>query len=139
MSDIFSKRLNQALLNLGLDQDPALVRKLLDYINQLQRWNRTYNLTALRDPDQMLVQHIFDSLSIVRPFQNYLASSNHSAQESVRIVDVGSGAGLPGVVLAASCSTWNITCIDAVEKKWHLFNKWLGLWPCPICRQCMCV
>ncbi|MCM2559440.1 class I SAM-dependent methyltransferase [Alcaligenes faecalis] len=105
MSDIFSKRLNQALLDLGLDQDPVLIRKLLDYINQLQRWNRTYNLTALRDPDQMLVQHIFDSLSIVRPFQNYLAGNNTQGQESVKIVDVGSGAGLPGVVLAASCST----------------------------------
>ena len=100
MSDIFSKRLNQALLDLGLPQDPTLVRKLLDYINQLQRWNRTYNLTALRDPDQMLVQHIFDSLSIVRPFQNYLAGRNQSAQESVRIVDVGSGAG------PASTSCW---------------------------------
>jgi len=139
MSDIFSKRLNQALLDLGLDQDPVLVRKLLDYINQLQRWNRTYNLTALRDPDQMLVQHIFDSLSIVRPFQNYLAGNNTQGQESVKIVDVGSGAGLPGVVFGSIMFHVNITCIDAVEKKWHLSDKWLVLWPCPICRRCMCV
>jgi 16S rRNA (guanine527-N7)-methyltransferase len=74
----------------------------------------------------MLVQHIFDSLSIVRPFQNYLAGNNTQTQESVKIVDVGSGAGLPGVVLAASCSTWNITCIDAVEKKMAFVRQMVG-------------
>lgn len=125
MSADFNPRLIQAMKDLGLEADPETVRQLLAYIQQLQRWNRTYNLTALRDPDQMLVQHIFDSLSVVRPFQEHLAIEA-TVGESVRIVDVGSGAGLPGVVLAASCSTWNITCIDAVEKKMAFVRQMVG-------------
>lgn len=125
MSADFNPRLIQAMKALGLEADPDTVRQLLAYIQQLQRWNRTYNLTALRDPDQMLVQHIFDSLSVVRPFQEHLAN-DVAVDKSVRIVDVGSGAGLPGVVLAASCSTWNITCIDAVEKKMAFVRQMVG-------------
>ncbi|MGE8546044.1 MAG: 16S rRNA (guanine(527)-N(7))-methyltransferase RsmG [Alcaligenes sp.] len=125
MSADFNPRLIQAMKALGLEADPETVRQLLAYIQQLQRWNRTYNLTALRDPDQMLVQHIFDSLSVVRPFQEHLAN-DVAVDKSVRIVDVGSGAGLPGVVLAASCSTWNITCIDAVEKKMAFVRQMVG-------------
>ena len=125
MSADFNPRLIQAMMALGLEADPDTVRQLLAYIQQLQRWNRTYNLTALRDPDQMLVQHIFDSLSVVRPFQEHLAN-DAAVDKSVRIVDVGSGAGLPGVVLAASCSTWNITCIDAVEKKMAFVRQMVG-------------
>ncbi|WP_454003441.1 16S rRNA (guanine(527)-N(7))-methyltransferase RsmG [Alcaligenes sp. Marseille-Q7550] len=125
MSADFNPRLIQAMKDLGLEADPETVRQLLAYIQQLQRWNRTYNLTALRDPDQMLVQHIFDSLSVVRPFQEHLAN-DVAVDKSVRIVDVGSGAGLPGVVLAASCSTWNITCIDAVEKKMAFVRQMVG-------------
>ncbi len=126
MSAEFSQRLDKALNELGLQVEPEVAQKLLVYIQQLQRWNRTYNLTALRDPDQMLVQHIFDSLSIVRPIQDYLEQGAKTA-DPISIVDVGSGAGLPGVVLAATCSTWNITCIDAVEKKMAFVQQMAGV------------
>lgn len=126
MSAEFSLRLDKALTELGLRVEPDVAQKLLAYIQQLQRWNRTYNLTALRDPDQMLVQHIFDSLSIVRPIQDYLEQHGKAA-DPIDIVDVGSGAGLPGVVLASVCSTWNISCIDAVEKKMAFVQQMSGV------------
>ncbi len=130
MSTDFSLRLSQAMQEQGLIAEPETIRKLLTYIQQLQRWNRTYNLTALRDPDQMLVQHVFDSLSVVRPFQDFLGKGRMDA-ETIRIVDVGSGAGLPGVVLATACSTWNITCIDAVEKKMAFVRQMAGVLDLP--------
>lgn len=110
----FSRRLANATQALAISLSSAQHDTLLQYIVQLQRWNRTYNLTALREPEQMLIQHLFDSLSVLKPMQTYL---NQIQSKTVNIVDVGSGAGLPGVVLAATCSTWNVQCIDAVEKK----------------------
>jgi 16S rRNA (guanine527-N7)-methyltransferase len=87
---------------------------LLNYLDQLQRWNRTYNLTAMRDPEQMLVQHVFDSLAVLPPLLNILDKNTVS---STTIVDVGSGAGLPGAVLAIMQPSWSVHCVDAVEKK----------------------
>lgn len=62
-------RLSRAFEQLGLQADADAAAKLLDYLAQMQRWNRTYNLTAIRDPHQMLVQHLFDSLAAVGPLQ----------------------------------------------------------------------
>jgi 16S rRNA (guanine527-N7)-methyltransferase len=87
---------------------------LLNYLDQLQRWNRTYNLTAVRDPEQMLVQHVFDSLAVLPPLLNIL---DKNTVASTTIVDVGSGAGLPGAVLAIMQPSWSVHCVDAVEKK----------------------
>lgn len=110
----YRQRLNDAAHALGLTLSSEQTETLLKYLQQMQRWNRTYNLTALRDPDLMLVQHVFDSLSVVPAIQ---AIAKNKAKTDLTIVDVGSGGGLPGVVLATACSTWNIHCIDAVEKK----------------------
>ena len=60
-------RLSRACEQLGLPADAAAHDKLLAYLSQMQRWNRTYNLTAIRDPQQMLIQHLFDSLAAVGP------------------------------------------------------------------------
>lgn len=110
----FRQRLNAAAKALDLSFESEQIEKLLTYLKQMQRWNKTYNLTALRDPDLMLVQHVFDSLSVIAPIQK-IADTRKTP--NFKIVDVGSGGGLPGVVLAAKCSTWNIHCVDAVEKK----------------------
>lgn len=112
--DGFRQRLYLAVQALKIDLQDEQLDKLLKYLQQMQRWNKTYNLTALRDPELMLIQHIFDSLSVVPAIQKISQSKKDSA---LTIVDVGSGGGLPGVVLATACSTWNIHCIDAVEKK----------------------
>jgi 16S rRNA (guanine527-N7)-methyltransferase len=93
---------------LGLELNDAQQRKLLDYVALLAKWNNVYNLTAIRDPRQMLIQHILDSLSIVP----HLAPRGPSA-----VLDVGSGGGLPGIVLAIVLPEWTITTNDIVHKK----------------------
>ncbi|AKP92747.1 16S rRNA (guanine(527)-N(7))-methyltransferase RsmG [Achromobacter ruhlandii] len=115
-------RLSHAFEQLGLQADAAASAKLLDYLAQMQRWNRTYNLTAIRDPRQMLVQHLFDSLAAVGPFSQALGAPGTPA----KIYDVGSGGGLPGVVLAVMRPEWSVTCIDAVEKKTAFVRQMTG-------------
>ncbi|NLY28338.1 MAG: 16S rRNA (guanine(527)-N(7))-methyltransferase RsmG [Alcaligenaceae bacterium] len=110
----FRNRLDTALIALDLDLDTETRNRLLVYLEQLQRWNRTYNLTAVRDPSQMLVQHIFDSLSVIAPLRKELYKKTVN---KARIMDIGSGAGLPGVVLAIVHPHWHVECVDAVEKK----------------------
>jgi 16S rRNA (guanine527-N7)-methyltransferase len=93
---------------LGLDLTDAQLNKLLDYVALLSKWNAVYNLTAIRDPRQMLIQHILDSLSIVP----HLAPLGPSS-----VLDVGSGGGMPGIVLAIVLPEWTITTNDIVHKK----------------------
>ncbi|HEY0295606.1 MAG TPA: 16S rRNA (guanine(527)-N(7))-methyltransferase RsmG [Bordetella sp.] len=112
----FARRLTAACQQLGLRASDAQRDKLLRYVEQMQRWNRTYNLTAVRDAGQMLVQHVFDSLAVARPIENETAD-NETAPRPLRIMDVGSGGGLPGVVLAILHDRWRVQCVDAVDKK----------------------
>lgn len=125
-------RLSHAFEQLGLPATVAAAAKLLDYLAQMQRWNRTYNLTAIRDPQQMLVQHLFDSLAVVAPFSDALGAPGTPA----KIYDVGSGGGLPGVVLAIMRSEWSVTCIDAVEKKTAFVRQMSGALALPNLQAC---
>lgn len=95
---------------LGLTLTDVQVRRLLDYLALIQKWNQVYNLTAVRDPDAMLVQHLLDSLAVVAPLRRQCPGA-------ARILDVGSGAGLPGVVLAICGADWQVDCVDTVGKK----------------------
>ena len=117
--DTMEQQLADAAEQLGLGITDDQRTTLIAYLGQMQRWNKTYNLTAVRDPEQMLVQHIIDSLSVVRPLQDGTGgTSGTDGNINARTVaDVGSGGGLPGVVLAVMCPHWQIHCIDAVEKK----------------------
>lgn len=99
-----------AALSLGLTE--AQVDQLLDYQELIQKWNKVYNLTAVRSPAEMLTHHLLDSLSIIRPLQLALGDCSSS-----RLLDVGSGAGLPGVVVAICCPGMAVDCVDAVAKK----------------------
>lgn len=110
----YGQRLEAAAHVLGLEIVPDQRDALLNYLDQLQRWNRTYNLTALRDPEQMLVQHLFDSLAVVPPLVEILYKKT---VDNISLVDVGSGAGLPGTVMAIMQPDWSVHCVDAVEKK----------------------
>ena len=94
---------------LGLQATPAQTAALLQYLELLQRWNTTYNLTAVRDPGEMLTQHLADCLALIPPLQR------HQAQG--RLLDVGSGGGLPGVVIAVMLPGIDVTCVDTVGKK----------------------
>ena len=102
--------LEEGALALGVTLSPAARQRLLDYVELIGRWNRVYNLTAVRDPDEMLVQHVLDSLAVIGPLRSQVAGRS-------AVLDVGSGAGLPGVVLAAVCPDLTISCVDAVDKK----------------------
>ena len=88
--------------------------KLIDYLDNLLKWNKTYNLTAIRHADQGLIQHIVDCLSVINPLNQFIEKNQIGHP---RILDVGSGGGLPGVVLAIICQNAKVTCIDTVEKK----------------------
>ena len=87
---------------------------LLAYLDLLQRWNRVYNLTALRDPAEMLSHHLIDCLAALPPLQRWWAAAQ---PPGARVLDVGSGGGLPGVVLAALQPGWQVACVDTVAKK----------------------
>jgi 16S rRNA (guanine527-N7)-methyltransferase len=97
---------------LGLDIRVAQGDLLLRFLDLLQRWNSTYNLTAVRDPVQMLTHHLADCLAIVPALRRH--RSEVGAQ---RLLDVGSGGGLPGVVLAVLDDDLSVTCVDTVGKK----------------------
>jgi 16S rRNA (guanine527-N7)-methyltransferase len=101
---------------LAVDLPEAAQDNLLRYLELLERWNGVYNLTAIREPERMVGQHLLDCLAIVPPLRRHLAAMP-GAHHPVRIADVGSGGGLPGVVLAIVENGWDVTCIDAVGKK----------------------
>lgn len=102
--------LQGGLAAMGLDLSGPQQDRLLAFIALLAKWNRTYNLTAIRDEREMLTHHLLDSLSVVPA----LGASNLAGR---RWADVGSGAGLPGIPLAIACPELEIASIEAVEKK----------------------
>ena len=108
--------LDQGLQVIGLTLDSTARKRLLAYLDLIARWNRVYNLTAVREPAQMLSHHLLDSLAAWSPLSRHLHTRGADAG-TARILDVGSGAGLPGVVLAIVERRWEVTCVDAVAKK----------------------
>ena len=104
-------RLNQAARTLGIALDDAAASQLQAYLAMLQRWNRVYNLTAVRDPQDMLTHHVLDCLTVLPPLRR------HAAGRPLRVLDVGSGGGLPGAVIAIMQPEWQVCTIDAVAKK----------------------
>jgi len=108
-------RLAQGADQLGLPLRAEDRERLLAFLKLIAQWNRVYNLTALKTPDEMFTHHLLDCLAVVLPLDRWLASAKASRQP--QLLDVGTGAGLPGVVLAILRPNWNVTCIDAVAKK----------------------
>ena len=88
--------------------------RLLAYLALIQRWTKVYNLTAVRNTGEMFTHHLLDCLAVVVPLRQ---GTGVVAQDSLRVLDVGSGAGLPGVILAMLNPGWQVTCVDAVGKK----------------------
>ena len=106
--------LRQGAQVLGVALSPQQEQTLLDYVGWIAKWNRVYNLTAVRDPHDMLVQHILDSLTVVPALRRY---QTQAQLHSIKVLDVGAGAGLPGVVLAIACPDVQVACVDTVAKK----------------------
>ena len=111
MSVNLEEGLRSGVQALGLSLSGEQIQRLLGYVALIQKWNKVYNLTALRDPADMLTHHLLDSLTAVAPL------SRHTQCQSIKVLDVGSGGGLPGVVLAICMPELNVTCVDTVAKK----------------------
>ncbi len=102
------EQLEQVLQALQLPADASSRQRLLQYLQLLQRWNRVHNLTSVRDPERMLSLHLADCLAVLAPLDR---------RAPRRVLDVGSGAGLPGLVLAVMRPHWQLLLVDAVQKK----------------------
>lgn len=103
--DICRDKLSQGLVALGLDNGADRLDALLHFIKLIAKWNKAYNLTAVRDPEEMVSVHILDSLAIlphIRP---------------PRVADIGTGAGLPGIPLAICLPDCHFTLVDSNSKK----------------------
>ncbi len=102
--------LQRGAAELGLALDDRQSDRLLAYGALILKWNKVYNLTALRDPASVLTHHLLDSLSVIAPLQR-------ERPGRVKLLDVGAGAGLPGVVIAILRADIDVSCLDAVAKK----------------------
>ena len=99
-------QLGQGLAAMGTPLPEGAIDRLAQYLRLLEKWNRVHNLTAIREPEQMVTLHVLDSLSILP----YVASARS-------LVDVGTGAGLPGIPLALARPDLSVTLLDSSHKK----------------------
>ena len=102
---------------LGVALSEAQTDALIGYLGLLHKWSKVYNLTAVRDPLEMVTLHLLDSLAVVPALLRHLDTPASTPAQPMRLLDVGSGAGLPGVVIAIACPHIQVTCLDAVAKK----------------------
>lgn len=105
----------EGLQALQLDLSEQQVDQLLAYQAMIAKWTKVYNLTSVRDPAEMMTHHLLDSLAAIPALQRHLKSAG--LEQGSRLLDVGSGAGLPGVVIAICCPKVAVTCVDTVAKK----------------------
>lgn len=111
MSAELSAALGRGAEALGVVLSEEQHAQLLQYLALLGKWNKVYNLTAVRDPAEMLTHHVLDSLAVIAPLRQRMGD------RPLRLLDVGSGGGLPGVVIAICCPQVQVACVDAVAKK----------------------
>ena len=115
MSDPRARQLDQGLAQLGEALAPEVRRQLLDFLRLLARWNTTFNLTAVRDPAQMVTRHLLDSLAILPHVRG------------PRVLDIGTGPGLPGIPLAIARPELAFTLLDAIAKKTQFVTQAIGV------------
>ena len=128
--------LQKGLDGLSLSLTETQQTQLLAYVDLMGKWTKVYNLTAVRDANEMLTHHLLDSLAVIGPLRRELAKLRTPAadlaecsaaggglgaaelgQDKFTLLDVGAGAGLPGIVIAITCPEVSVTCVDAVAKK----------------------
>lgn len=108
---ILQSRLRSGAAELGLELAEVQLNQLLSYLELIGKWNKVYNLTSIRNPEEMLTHHLMDCLSVVAPLLRKTGGS------AIKLLDVGSGGGLPGAVLAIACPHIQVDCVDTVAKK----------------------
>ena len=110
------RSLAAAAESLGTPLTDRQLDQLDAYVGMLQKWGRVFNLTALKDGGEIYTHHLLDCLAVVRPLRTFLTQPPRSPGP-IRLLDVGSGAGLPAVVLAITDPTLEVHAVDAVAKK----------------------
>ncbi len=123
--------LQKGLDGLGLSLPAEQQEQLLAYMDLIGKWTKVYNLTAVRDANEMLTHHLLDSLAVIAPLRRELAKlpladavtggsgvgGGLKVENQFSLLDVGAGAGLPGIVIAITCPEVSVTCVDTVAKK----------------------
>jgi 16S rRNA (guanine527-N7)-methyltransferase len=117
MSQVLRPQLEQGIAALKLDLTAAQVDLLMSFMDLLQKWNKVYNLTSVRDPQEMLTHHLLDSLVAVPALLRHVNTLTVEEGKRLPLLDVGSGGGLPGVVFAICCPQIDVNCVDTVGKK----------------------
>lgn len=102
--------LKSGISQLGLECSESQIEKLQRYSELLLKWNKVYNLTSIRNPDEVLTHHILDSLSIIPVYKDLYPTE-------ISVADIGSGGGLPAIPLAIMCPEYKVTMVDTVGKK----------------------
>ena len=116
-TEALQARLQEGAAAMGLELSAPQLAQLMEFLALLQKWNKVYNLTAVRDPQEMMTHHLLDSLAAVGPLRRHVAAQAGEGGGAVRLLDVGSGGGLPGVVFAICCPDVDVSCVDTVGKK----------------------
>ena len=101
-----AEQLAGGIRQLGLDLSPAVQQQLMDYLALLVKWNKVHNLTPVRDPEQMVTHHLLDALAVLPCLTT-----------TQRLLDVGSGGGIPGLLLAIARPEWQVHLVDSNHKK----------------------
>ncbi|AWD32811.1 Ribosomal RNA small subunit methyltransferase G [Candidatus Kinetoplastibacterium sorsogonicusi] len=110
MSKEYIDILNNAAIKLKINISATQQEKLIKYVDYILEWNEVYNITSIKTKKKILIYHIIDSLAVI-PSLKKIYSKN------IKLADIGSGCGVPGMILAIMNNDWNIICIDSVEKK----------------------
>lgn len=117
MSQVLRTQLEQGVQALKLELSSAQIDLLMSFMDLLQKWNKVYNLTSVRDPQEMLTHHLLDSLAAVPALLRHVNTLPVKEGKRLPLLDVGSGGGLPGVVFAICCPQIDVNCVDTVGKK----------------------
>lgn len=119
LAEDFFSQINTAALSLGLTLTDEQIYQLLHYLDGLLLWNKAYNLTAITNPTEALIKHIFDCLAIL-PDLPFLDKTD------IKVLDIGTGAGLPAVILAIFRPDWQICALDSNNKKIRFIRQMAG-------------
>ncbi|KAK4257110.1 hypothetical protein QN277_006742 [Acacia crassicarpa] len=97
------------------------------YVDALLQWNKRMNLTAVKELDEVMERHVEDSLAILPPLRDCYRSHCGTSYEKLKLVDVGTGAGLPGIILAVACPEWDVTLLESLNKRCVFLEHAVGV------------
>ncbi|XP_054821914.1 uncharacterized protein LOC129320471 isoform X1 [Prosopis cineraria] len=97
------------------------------YVDVLLEWNKRMNLTAIKEVDEVMERHVEDSLAILPPLRDCYRSHCGTSYDKLKMVDVGTGAGIPGIILAVACPEWDVTLLESMNKRCVFLERAVGV------------